>query len=290
LNPGEKAAVGGFDRVFIGSETCGCFLSSPGFPDEIKEYVLSGHEVGIISPFLTPEREISFIALLKSLSGATGRAMEVVVNDVGAFRLVQNNGHTPIIGRLLMRQNTDPAIPSFFRRQPDRDVYDYTDYVRLMHANPPQALADHFAGSPVFSKEAAALFLAGREELTVMMDIPPLGLPAEVPERFRVMLNMDDVLVSVLPCRSCDGCPEEETQLGRMRAGVPIYRRKSLCYYKAPVALDGRCTPGGCFTLDDSCTPGGSSMLYGGYSINVPSYVSRLIARPTPAWRGVAQV
>ena len=243
LSPGEDAPVDGYDRVFIGDEACGGFLPTSGFLSQIDAYASSGYKVGIVTPYLTPEWEIDFIALLEKLTNST----EIVVNDVGAFRLVQKSKHIPIIGRLLMRQNTDPAIHSFFRDQPTRDVYDYNDYVRLIHADPPQALADHFASSPMFSTEATALFLSGREEMTVMMDRPPRGMPAEVPRHMRVMLNMDDVLVSILPCRSCADCPNEEVLLGKTRANIPIYRKRNTCYYKAADAPGGVCemrTPG----------------------------------------------
>jgi len=237
LEPGEKALVNGYDGIFIGNEVCGEFLSPTGlddFIDELNFYGAAGHNVGIIAPYLTPEREINFIALLKKLS----RPTEIAANDVGAFRLIEKSGHIPVLGRLLTKQNTDPAIISFYQKQPDRIVYDVIEPVRLIHADPPKELTEHFKGSPVFSKEAANLFLGGREEITVMMDMPPHGIPDEIPERYRVMLNIDDILVSVLPCRSCENCPKKEIFLGKTRADVAIYRKRNLCYYKlsdAPV-------------------------------------------------------
>ncbi|MCL2337249.1 MAG: hypothetical protein FWC60_07495 [Firmicutes bacterium] len=219
----------------MGSEVCGNFLSSGDFLNAFNAYIWAGHQVGIIAPYLTPKREISFITWLENLSNRT----EIVVNDVGAFRLVQKSKHIPIPGRLLMRQNTDPVIPSFFQSQPDRDVYDGADYVRLKHSKPSQALTVHLQNSPVFSPEASALFLADREEITVMMDQLPQGLPAEIPRQYRVMLNTDNILVTVLPCRSCADCPQEEMLLGRVRTNIPIYRKRNACYYKLADVLKG---------------------------------------------------
>ena len=228
IEPGEKKTITGFDKIFIGSEVCGKFLSSADIIREIEAYRTSGYETGIISPYLTPNREIEFTAFLEKLTNVT----EVIVNDVGAYKRVRDSKHIPILGRLLMRQNTDPAIRSFYQDQPDRVVYDYTDRVNLRHMNPPAELTKHFTGSPVFSEETADFFRDGDDELQVMMDLLPHGFPGKIPGKIRVLLNTDNILVSVFPCRSCDDCPQNEIILGKTRANIPIYRKKNLCYYK----------------------------------------------------------
>jgi len=226
--PGEKIDAAAYDKIFIGSEVCGAFLSSEVFFNELKNYKLSGKKIGIAVPYLTPSREENFFALLSKLESAT----EIVVNDAGAFELTRRSGHVPVLGRLLARQQTDPAIPSFFDGQPERGVYDYEDYARLKYTKPPETLACHFLASPVFSQEASEIFLSGRGEMTVVMDRLPIGMPERIPEKFNVLLNLENILVSVIPCRSCRDCPKNETVLGKTRAGATIYWRRGLCYYK----------------------------------------------------------
>ena len=221
-----------YDRVYIGDEGCSRFLSSPDFLRRINELVSSGTKVGIIASYLTPEREANFIRLLETLP----EPMEIIVNDVGALRLVSNSRHTPAIGRLLVRQNTDPAIYSFYKEQPERVVRSGQDRARLTYVAPSVALTRHLVGSTVFSSEAASIFLAefscANEKMTVMMDLLPQGMPDKIPDGFRVLLNTGNILVSVLPCHSCESCSNQEVSIGKTRANVPIYRKRNICYYK----------------------------------------------------------
>lgn len=235
IAPGNDILDEGFDRIYIGDETCGSFLASGNFTRQVNAAISSGKRVGIILPYLTPERETQLVRLLNHLA----QPVDIVVNDAGAFRIVRQSGHTPIIGRLLARQNTDPAILSFYQSHPGRIVYNGMERAVLEHMRPSQSLTAHLTGSPVFSDETAALFLSGCEKMTVMLDLLPHGMPEKIPKHYTVLLNMGSVLVSVLPCRSCAGCPDEEVVLGTTRANAPIYRRKNACYYK-PFELIGK--------------------------------------------------
>lgn len=228
VSPWEKMPDSGYDRLYIGDEACGRFLTDGVLPRRLHSVTSAGKRAGVIVPYLTPERETDFLRLLDQLHDP----VDMVVNDAGAFRLIQRSIHTPILGRLLVRQNTDPAIASFFRDQPRRLVYDGTEPAVLEHVNPPHSLAVHFSGSPVFSDRTAALFLSGRETMTVMLDILPHGMPKQLPDNYTAILNTENILVSVLPCRSCEGCPDSEVLLGKTRANVPIYRKRNTCYYK----------------------------------------------------------
>jgi len=232
ISPGETATtdrVEKHERVFIGDEACGRFLSSADLLDAVNAHTHDGRRMGIIFPYLDPEREIDFVTML----GRLNRQTEIVVNDVGAFRLVKKSNHIPILGRLLTRQCTDPAIASFFGfPSDDRIAQDGAEIMRLKHKPPPPELSERFAGSPVFSKEAAALFLSGYSHMTVMLDLLPHGMPREIPENYSVMLNTDNILVSVMPCRSCNSCPQKEVLLGTVRGKTKIYRKRNTIYYK----------------------------------------------------------
>ena len=156
----------------------------------------------------------------------------MAVNDFGAFTLVRKSRHIPIIGRLLTGQNTDPSIWGFTQGQPERRVINQGIAAVLKHRPPAEQLMRHFRSLPIFCGDTAEK-LAGRSSLlTVIADLPPHGLPDSIPECFTIMANLDTILISMFPCRDCQTCPQTETEIGETRAGVPIYRKRSTCYYK----------------------------------------------------------
>ncbi|MDR1664043.1 MAG: hypothetical protein LBR83_03865 [Clostridiales bacterium] len=214
-----------YEGLLVGEEACGLFLSSEIFISRVNALLKSGKKVGVITPYLTPEREDALAKMLESL-----RPAEIVVNDVGALWLVRQSKHTPVIGRLLTRQQTDPVILSFYQPQPSRVVLRESECVRLEHAPPPASLTGRLTGSPVFS--AASVFLSGYETMTVMMDWPPQGMMDKIPREFSVLWSIDEVLVAVLPCQGCEACPERETYIGMTRARIPVYRKRNVCYFK----------------------------------------------------------
>ncbi len=228
VSSSEKIAVPQCDGIWIGSEVCDEFLSSPDLLKRMDFYASAGYQAGIIMPYLTPEREELFISLLNRLSQPT----EIVVNDVGALFLTQESIHIPVIGRLMMRQMSDPAILSFYHNQSERLINDGSGVSKLVHVDPPPPLTRHLVDSPLFSEEAAAILLSVRTEVTVMMDWLPHGMPVRIPDHIRVMLNTEDILVSVLPCTDCRTCPAAETLVGKTRGLYNIYRKKNICYYK----------------------------------------------------------
>jgi len=248
ISPGETVKTDGFDRVFLGDEACGLFLSSADITDEVNALTYTGQRAGIISPYLTPEREADFLSMLGRLDCQT----EIVVNDAGAYRLVKKSGHTPVLGRLLTRQNADPAIATFSQFQTDRIVLVAAEAVLLKHKPPPRELSERFCGTPVFSVETAALFLSDYRKMTIMLDLLPHGMPGKTPENYYAMLNTENILISIMPCRSCNDCPQKETLLGTVRGVIKVYRKRNTIYYKY------------------SETPNAEN-------VGIPTYVTRLI-------------
>jgi len=221
--------IGAEGQVYLGDEGCGRFLDSPGALKRILSLLNQKRLSGLITPFLTPEREQGLIELLKGIQ----TPIEVVVNDVGAFQIVKKSRHIPVIGRLLARQHTDPAIMAFGLNQPGRCVFSH-DGIRstLRHVPPPDELMRHFRGTPLFTIETSGFLLGGYPDMRVMLDRPLHGLPKEIPDRYSVILNEEEILVSILPCSNCGSCPDSECFMGKTRFGVPIYRRRNTCYFK----------------------------------------------------------
>jgi hypothetical protein len=217
-----------FDMILIGDESCGKILTSSLFLNNVSYLMESGIDFAVITPYLTPEKEERFNKFLKNLP----KPAKIVVNDVGAFQTVKKSSHIPIIGRLLMRQNTDPSILSFYQDHPDKIIKSGDNYAILKHIPPSKTMTEHLKSSPLFSEEAMKIFAPESEKTAVIMDLLPYGMPEKIPERLSVILNTDNILISVLPCNSCHCCPAAETFIGMTRNSIPIYRKKNVCYYK----------------------------------------------------------
>jgi len=208
-------------KIFVGDEGCGKFLSDEIFNDKFLTLIDNNNDIGLIAPFLTTKTELAFAALLAKIN----TPIDVIVNDFGALRLVQKSRHHAIIGRVMTRQSTDPAIFGFTQDQPEIVVFVNGVSAVLKHKPPPESLMKHFRSSPVFS-------IPHLGETQVMLDLPPHGLPETVPENFTVMVNTKNVLIAMLPCDDCVNCPQSETLIGKTRSDVPIYRKRNTCYYK----------------------------------------------------------
>jgi hypothetical protein len=213
---------------YIGDEVCGKFMLSGELLDALTMAADKGDSPVFVAPFLTTETEEGFASLLDKLQCSVA----VAVNDLGALSLVLESKHAPVIGRLLTRQNTDPAIFGFMTPQRDRAVYDRGMPALLKYAPPPEALMNHFRDISLFCGALFELFPALKPPVRVMLDKPPHGLPKSVPDEFMPVYRNDDVLVSVLPCSDCESCPREEVFLGKTRAGVDLFRKRGVCYYK----------------------------------------------------------
>ncbi len=237
------------NHIFIGDEGCGRFMESGTLSDYMKNMHKKGIPVGIITPFLMPEREKRLISFLEQLEKQT----EVVVNDIGSFCLVKGSGHTPIIGRLLTKQKTDPSIHQFYHQQPERKILVNGEKGFLRYAPPSETLSKYFRDIPIFSEMALEVLLKDRDRIMVMLDMPPHGMPETVPGGVEVMLSGKNVLVSMLPCVNCAACPQEETYIGTNRSGIPIYRKRNTCYYK-------------------------QTGMAGKFQNNLPHYVSRILS------------
>jgi hypothetical protein len=218
-----------FDRIFFGDEGCDLFLYDSEFQERINHFLLSGTPIGLIAPFLTPESEQPF----RNLLGNLRLPIEVVVNDIGAYKIARESLHKPILGRLLSRQASDPEIIRFCKPQPDRIVYYDRTPARLRYSPPHTTLMERFRDSPLFSDEAAEVFLGDYPEMQVMCDMLPHGIPDSLPPKYSIMLHLEEVLVSMLPCQhNCRDCPQKEVKIGETRSRNPIYRKRNTCYYK----------------------------------------------------------
>lgn len=225
----EDAPLPPTGRLYIGHEGCGRIWTDT-LPRQVTHLWSLERRFSVVVPFLTPDIEAVFPAFLGQLPPDT----EVVVNDVGAFLLTVEAGFVPVLGRLLSRQHTDPAIASFQTPLASRMVQTSEGAALLTHTPPPESLWTQWQTPPIFSKDALATFqrFAPGASFRMEIDCPPHGLPAKGPAT-PVTLHCGEAIVSVLPCREtdCDGCSPALRQAGQTRTGTPLVRRRNLYGY-----------------------------------------------------------
>lgn len=217
-------------RLYIGHEGCGRLLQ-----EELSRQAayLSSLErrFSVVVPFLTPDIEATFPAFLRQLP----LEAEVVVNDVGAFLLAAEAGFVPVLGRLLSRQHTDPAIASFQIPLASRVVQTPEGAALLTHTPPPESLWTQWQTPSIFSEGTLDAFrrLVPGMPLRMEIDHPPHGLPEKGPST-PVTLHCGEAILSVLPCHQsdCENCSPCLRQAGQTRTGMPLVRRRNLYGYR----------------------------------------------------------
>lgn len=97
----DASALKGFDRVYVGSEFCQNRLpSAAAFKGLAK---LFKGPVTLVTPLLSDSGLDSAVKLVKAVAPASGKPLEVVVNDWGLLRVLKKNARVrPVLGRLLM--------------------------------------------------------------------------------------------------------------------------------------------------------------------------------------------
>lgn len=217
-------------RLYIGHEGCGRILSEELI--QRAAYLSSlGRRCSVVIPFLTPDIEAAFPVFLRQLPPEA----EVIVNDAGAFLLAAEAGVVPVVGRLLSRQHTDPAIATFQTPTVSRVVHSQAGPALLTHTPPPTSLWTQWQTPPIFSEGVLDAFrrFAPGISLRVEIDCPPHGLPESGPS-VPVTLHCGEAILSILPCRAadCEGCSPALQQAGHTRTGMPLVRRRNLFGYR----------------------------------------------------------
>jgi len=203
-----------------------------------------------LSPLCHCEEQRSCDVAIQSANNKSGdiaptslppEPLELCVNDLGiltrAAAVLRTLG-TPrafrvTIGRWLARQDTDPQLAVFcdeersLRVQPERFVTEDGEVKRLCYRPPGAELQLHWNTPSIFGASTLKVFrrLLGTDALRVELD-QQQGLPP-LPAGVEVSLYTEGRLISMLPCRTCDGCSAEARILGIDRFGTPLFRKRN---------------------------------------------------------------
>ena len=106
----DKAFQSPEGRRWIGNGFCETLLPTPSALAKLLERTDAGAGITLVAPPLTDDGISRFKPILDMLRHKAYDA-EIVVNDWGALRLVNQAGFAPVLGRLLVRMLRDPRLP-----------------------------------------------------------------------------------------------------------------------------------------------------------------------------------
>jgi len=245
-------------RLYYGHETCQYLLPHIDTACEFARFALdqSSVKLSLVTPFLSDAGIKNVLKLIDSLLKILGE-LEVICSDWGLlYYLSQNNIATPVIGRLLAGQVSDPRIKrivnnsSDFSRERNIKHIDGTSSV-LKQKKPSKALNLHYQ-SCCIDKDETIAYLSECEIKRCELSNVAQGINLSK-TKYRYSLHVPDVLVSVM--RKCPGneenfnrpssCPcsnisssENEIKWSHPSFPVDIFRRDNALYYKFPALPD----------------------------------------------------
>ena len=251
------------DRVYFGHETCAQRLPSIARAAELcRRAADGGTAVTLVLPCLT-ERGMAVGLRLVAHLVATFESLEVVASDWGLLReLSLRKLATPVVGRLLTAQHTDPRILRVVAPRSgvpgDRAVHPReTPTAALRHAihldgtlcdvewrSPSPALVEHYRSCWIDRQEVMAL-LQDWGIHSCELSNTPQGIVFGRVAGWSCSLHVPEVLVAVMrqcpgpgedmagpaPCATCTG-DRGEIPWSCDTLPVPFFRRDNALYYR----------------------------------------------------------
>jgi hypothetical protein len=233
-------------RIYLGTETCQRLLPSREIlVRSAADLKNAGRSFTFVIPFVGESAFRGLEALLGALE-KTFPESEAVCNDWGVLCLVaEGTGLTPVIGRLLVRQKTDPRLAMLddkaYQESGERDVRHRDGTVaRLKHLLPDPTLVESLEQVPLDGPDFPVFlkrYRVDRMEINnTLQGIRARGV--------KLGLHVPDVLVAV--ARTCRDFPESAPSGGDCSAGscsgeptirlypgfpVPLYRKDNALFY-----------------------------------------------------------
>ncbi len=194
------------NRIYIGNETCECFLPEP---QQAMDYCQSqldlGRHLTIVTSRISDKLFTRAVKIIELLS-TKHTNLEIVCNDWGLLHTANRLfGCNLVAGRLLAIQRTDPRFALFFRnvfqKSLERNVPHIDGFsARLMHCPPSPALISHLRQCSLDCSETLSLLQTkniNRFEISNLLQ----GIETSLSTGWRVSLYYPDVLIAV--ARNC---------------------------------------------------------------------------------------
>ena len=238
-------------RVYFGHETCEHLLPSSSAADSFAQRLANrGVHVTFVTPFLSGQALDSTCATVDRLVETLG-SVEVVSSDWGLLRRMTQTRHaTPIIGRLLSGQLTDPRITRIIDGpdplRPGRTLTHQDGTVcEVRYRRPQSSLVRHYRDCAMSKPEIQRYLLhMGISRCEVNNIDQALHLSA-VPG-WTFSLHADQVLTAVMrvcpngkassnaSAGHCRGCRDDDDIEAWSHPGftVPLWRAQNGIYYR----------------------------------------------------------
>ena len=205
-------------RIYLGDEACEKRLPpAADMEDHIRSLVSSGHPVTLVTPWISESGLRGMDDLLTRLAKPPV-PIELVVNDWGVLQSIKPYKYlTPVIGRLLCGQSSDPRLADGenedYQKRFEKTIYDRHGTPGRLKYHPPSQLFTCHIQSPAIIHPHVLAYLAGLNISRIEVSHLRQGLHLELPKGWQASLVTPQVLVSLKRCRRphCDpgGCARQ---------------------------------------------------------------------------------
>lgn len=207
-------------RIYLGHETCEHLLPPVSTALELARAARDlGTRLTLACPFLTEPGIAAALRLTEALQRTVDH-VEVAASDWGLLSRVRGSGATPVLGRLLTAQVTDPRLLRLLRPEDgferEREVV-HADGTRcvLRRRRPSAALAHHYQ-SVWCDRPDAAAFLAALGITRCELSCPQHGLALDAASPLRYSIHVPDALVAAM--RRCPAGDHDRDAAVRCRS------------------------------------------------------------------------
>lgn len=227
LRIGERPGSVG-KRVYVGGVSC------PRAIEDIDWVLRAESPVTLCVPPLRPDAMAQFELFVVRIRQAPPPGLELSINDLGALvycaGAFADTGVPLAAGPLLAGQDTDPRIVGFINGEGQRTrvVQDARGRAAtLAYAPPSPALETHW-GRPSVLDQVDILRAMGVARVELCGQPAAFGAyDGPLP----VSLYTPHIILSVLPCQSCDRCLREDgSAMGSLGGHVVRRARNMVCY------------------------------------------------------------
>ncbi|MGE5458859.1 MAG: hypothetical protein ACM3NJ_00255, partial [Methanobacterium sp.] len=199
LNPIPLAA----ERLYLGDECCAGRLPDPAEAARLLRKVsVEQLSVTLVTPFVSEQEGKHVLRLVDQMSRMC-KDFEVVCNDWGIFQEVsQRENCMPIIGRLLVKQDTDPRLGQIgnaaYQSSMERTILHADgNLVHLKYASPHPDTLQHMKSCALDNiallNYLGTVYRVNRFEVNNTLQ----GLVIDPPDNWHISLHIPEVLVSV---------------------------------------------------------------------------------------------
>ncbi len=241
-----------YNRIYFGTEFCQNLI--PTAKDLKKVLQFSGKnalQFTFVTPFVTAKGLTGLERLLGILK-TKQKKCEVVVNDWGVLELLSRKykNFKPALGRLLTRQNRDPAMAKVLEKQLPYGVRMKDGRIRIVAHVPPgeryqKGIRDSYVNAPSIQKFLSGLSVERIELNNLIQGTKLDGLAFKV-SLYTPFVNisttrfcpMESRLQKVQRIGICKReCRKHYARLTNKSLRRVLYKRGNTTFYKNPVSL-----------------------------------------------------